>query len=359
VGGPGSWQLSSKHLLDRFKVDHLAIGESETIVPEILNSPRERIVSAPPPEPHEIPTIRSPAACGLVEITRGCGKGCKYCTPTLSGRLRSLPLSKIISDVKTNMQMNGKGTIILQSDDALNYGSETTVPDEDAVLELYASVFGVNGVKRVHMTHTCLAPFAYMPEFIERLTKLLRKHGHTYYVCQPGVETGSPRLMKDLMPGKCLPYTPDEWPNVVREAFQVMNKNRWISAGTIMVGLPREERDDTLQTIELVKSLDSLNTVLFVPIFFDPINITPTGDQEACHAVRLREENWRLMALCWKHNLRIIREVYDLTASKQHDILTGAVMRVGMLAMKSVFSLLEARLRRRQSQMGNSGGPSV
>jgi radical SAM superfamily enzyme YgiQ (UPF0313 family) len=347
VGGPGSWQLSSDGLLDRFRIDHLVVGEVETIIPEILNSPSRRVITGGPCEPYDIPPIRNPTAGGLVEITRGCGKGCKYCTPNLSGRLRSLPLGKIVSDVGINAQTEGSGRIILHSDDALNYGSTEVLPDEDAVMELYEAVFRVDGVKRVHMTHTCLAPFANLPEFIERLTRLLRKHGHRYYVCQPGVETGSPRLMKALMPGKCLPYSTDEWPDVVREAFRVMNENRWIAAGTIMVGLPGEEREDTLQTIELVRSLAKYNTVILVPIFFDPINTTAVGDREACLAGRMTEESWRLMVVCWKHNLRVIRQVYDVTASKQHDLFTGATMRVGMQVMKSVFPLLEARFHKR------------
>ncbi|MBA7701685.1 hypothetical protein ES703_110429 [subsurface metagenome] len=73
VGGPGAWQLSSEELLDRFRIDLLGIGEAETLVPKIMAGTKQRIITAPPPKPDEVPSIKHPTAGGLVEITRGCG----------------------------------------------------------------------------------------------------------------------------------------------------------------------------------------------------------------------------------------------------------------------------------------------
>ncbi|MFX0170259.1 MAG: B12-binding domain-containing radical SAM protein [Candidatus Hodarchaeota archaeon] len=334
VGGPGSWQLSSKPILARFNIDYLAMGEAETIIPKLISIPNQQIITSSPPEPSEVPSIRHPIVGGLIEITRGCGLGCAYCSPNLSGRLRSFPLTKIQSDAIVNAKMGGSKTITMHSDNALNFGSQTRIPDEDAIMELYNSLFSIDGVQRVNMTHTCLAPFAYMPEFITKLTKLLRKHGHRYYVCQPGIETGSPRLMKQLMPHKCHPYSPEEWPEVVKEAFSVMNNHRWICATTIMIGLPGEEKEDIRQTIALVRFLDKFNSILFVPIFFNAISSTRAGIHEDFLSHKMTPENSKLLELCWKHNVRIARKLYYLASSENHPLFTRTIIELGIQSLK-------------------------
>lgn len=339
VGGPGSWQLTHKGILDKFKIDFLNIGESEGSIPQIMARPNQRIISAPPPEPNEVPSIKNPTAGGLIEITRGCGLGCAFCSPTLRGALRSFPLNKLLSDVKVNVQKGKNYSVNMQSDNGLNYGSSTSLPDEDVIMELYSSIFKIEGVKRVYMTHTCLAPIAYMPEFIGRLTKFLRQHGQRHNTCQPGLETGSSRLIKEFMPNKCRPYTPDEWPNVVRKAFKVLNENRWFCAATLVVGLPGETKEDVLQTIELIKSIEKYNTFVVVPLFFNSIEPTKVGDQKGFFANRITEEHWKLIVLCWKHNLRVGRNLYYISSSEHHNLITKIIMNLGIYAVKLAFPI--------------------
>ncbi|MFX1326067.1 MAG: B12-binding domain-containing radical SAM protein [Promethearchaeota archaeon] len=339
VGGPGSWQLMHEDLLNKFKIDFLGIGESEVLIPEILNYPKDRIITGPLPSINKISPIKNPTAGGLIEITRGCGLGCTFCSPTLRGALRSLPLTKILTDVRVNVQTGRNGTVNMQSENSLNYGSSTLLPDEDTIMELYSSIFEIKGVKRVYMTHNCLAPIAYMPQFIERLSKFLRQHGQLFNTCQPGIETGSPRLIKEFMPNKSHPYEPEEWPNVVRKAFKVLYDNRWFCAATLMVGLPGETKEDVLQTIELIKSIDKYNTFVVVPLFFNPIEPTKVGDQNGFTANRITEENWKLIVLCWKHNLRIGRNLYSMSNSEHHSFITKIIMNLGIQIAKLGFPI--------------------
>ncbi|MHA2399470.1 MAG: B12-binding domain-containing radical SAM protein [Promethearchaeota archaeon] len=354
VGGPGSWQLPHEDLLNKFKIDFLGIGESEVLIPEIINNPKERIITAPPPPTSQIPTIKNPTAGGLIEITRGCGLGCSFCSPTLRGALRSFPLTKILSDVKVNVQMGRNNTVNMQSENTLNYGSSTLLPDEDAIMELYSSIFEIKGVKRVYMTHTCLAPIAYMPQFIEKLTRFLRQHGQLFNTCQPGIETGSPRLIKEFMPNKCYPYKAEEWPNVVRKAFKILYENKWFCAATLVVGLPGETKEDVLQTIDLINSIDKYNTFVVVPLFFNPIEPTKVGDQKGFFANRITEENWKLIVLCWKHNLRVGRNLYSLSNSEHHNFFTKIIMNLGIYIAKLGFPLFFYNFHRKLAHNWNA-----
>ena len=51
----------------------------------------------------EIPLIQNPTIDGVIEIARGCGRGCKFCNPTLQ-RYRCLPMDSILKEVDVNIK---------------------------------------------------------------------------------------------------------------------------------------------------------------------------------------------------------------------------------------------------------------
>ena len=90
VGGPGAWQLEKADRLDEFKIDYLIDGEVERVFNDIF----ARIMRGDPSLPRiikvpkdmqatvdEIPVVRHRSTFGVVEITRGCGRGCQFCGP--------------------------------------------------------------------------------------------------------------------------------------------------------------------------------------------------------------------------------------------------------------------------------------
>ena len=88
VGGAGSWQLAKKKVMVKYGVDVVIIGEGEKVAGEIFSKliedkPVERIVYGTPASVDEIPCIKRTAVHGVVEITRGCGRGCQFCSPTM------------------------------------------------------------------------------------------------------------------------------------------------------------------------------------------------------------------------------------------------------------------------------------
>jgi radical SAM superfamily enzyme YgiQ (UPF0313 family) len=76
--------------LDEFKIDYLIDGEIERVFSQLFRRIIEsdpslpRIVEIPKseqPRVEEIPVVRHRSTFGVVEITRGCGRGCQFCSP--------------------------------------------------------------------------------------------------------------------------------------------------------------------------------------------------------------------------------------------------------------------------------------
>ncbi|MHA1754219.1 MAG: B12-binding domain-containing radical SAM protein [Candidatus Odinarchaeia archaeon] len=336
VGGPGAWQINRTSVTDKLGIDYLLISEGEYIIPEVFNSLLEsgeyeqKVVYGKIAKPEDIPPVLTPSVFGLVEVARGCGRGCKFCVPATSGKMRMIPMEKIISDIKVHVEAGFK-SVTFHSDDTLRYGSKNFLIDEGALLTLYKEGFKV-GAKEIFITHSCLSPFVCQPDVIVKLTKLLRKHGHKYYGCQPGIETASSRLMKRHMIGKPLPCSTDEWAEVVKEAHKVMWENRWVSCGTLMMGLPGEEKEDVLETIQLIKDLSGYPS-LFIPLFFVPMEFTTLKGMKAFISSYMSKEHWKLLLTCWKHNARYIEPLYQLT-TEVHSF--GA--RVGITLLTKILS---------------------
>ncbi|MHA2434044.1 MAG: B12-binding domain-containing radical SAM protein [Candidatus Thorarchaeota archaeon] len=328
LGGSGFWQVNKLDTMDELGIDCIVVGEGETSVPklfeDILNETDSdsRIVTGRIPEPEEIPPVLGPSNCKLVEITRGCGRGCAFCSPDVSGRLRSLPIEKIVNDVRVHAEA-GFPRVIFQSDDALRYGSSTLMADKDALLNLYKESFKT-GIKEIFITHASLVTFAQQPDVIEALTKLLNKRGVKYYGCQPGLETGSFRLLARHMQGKMYPRDSEEWHDVVYEAMMVMKQNKWFAVCTLICGLPEENVEDVDMTIDLIKRLESFPS-LYIPLFFVPMSLTKLEDRTAFVVENMTKEHWRLIYACWEHNLAHIYKLYKMTMANKHTVLSVLV----------------------------------
>ncbi len=76
----------------------------------------------------DIPVNRGPTIAGIVEIGRGCWRGCTFCSPTMR-TMRHRPLENILEDVHVNLSA-GQTDILLHSEDVFTYGSSGMKPDE-------------------------------------------------------------------------------------------------------------------------------------------------------------------------------------------------------------------------------------
>ena len=126
-----------------------------------------------------------------VEITRGCGRGCKFCSPMMRERY-SLPLEHILKEVRINAK-NGTRMIILAGEDIFLYKcNKEFLPNREAIVELIKSIASVPGVEFIQPAHAALAPIVFDPKIIEEIGPVLRDRSYwiTDGVRHSSVEVG-------------------------------------------------------------------------------------------------------------------------------------------------------------------------
>ncbi len=279
VGGPATWQLVDTGMQSELGVDVVYEGEFEMDGPSLFrrilsgDSVPSRVVGRPA-SIDEIPVIRTPSIGGIVEVTRGCGRGCKFCTPAQSGAMRSLPFENHIErEIRLNIEVGKCKEITLHSDEYFRYGSKSIHPNPDKVIKLTESVYKLvksYGDEYSFSTDfTTAAVVCEAPDLVKKVSEYMCEGGRWNFV-EMGIETGSPKLLRALMPGKVLPYRPEQYQEVVEQAIGILNDNRWIVVGTIILNLPGEDEDDVIKTMELLDRIKHLRAMTF-PLPFIPM----------------------------------------------------------------------------------------
>jgi len=321
VGGPGAWQLERAGRLDEFRIDYLIDGEIERVfgdlfkrimggdpsLPRIIKIPKE--MQAPV---EEIPVVRHRSTFGVVEITRGCGRGCQFCSPaTKVGR--SFPLSHIVESVKVNAR-EGATEIMISSEDIFLYEQLPNFETNVLALEqLFRSIIAVPGINTIQTSHITMAPVVKDPTVIERLSPLLVPYSHVQHkdsthsdrrAVDPiiGLETGSPRLFNIYMKGKAYPYKAHQWRDVVLKGMEILNRHNWFPFCTFIIGLPGETDEDTKQSLDLLYDLRHAKGT-FVPTFFVPLEDTRMEKKEGAKLIEMTDLQWEFFFTCWKYNM--------------------------------------------------------
>jgi radical SAM superfamily enzyme YgiQ (UPF0313 family) len=304
VGGPGAWQLESPEIQRELGIDCVIVGEGEKVVGPLF----EKAVNGEPlpgilrgevvPE-EEIAVIKEPTICGLIEIARGCGRGCDFCVPTLQV-YRCLSIEHILKEVEVNLRA-GKQPL-LHAEDVLRYKAKGFRVNKEAVINLFRTVQNHPGVKMTSVSHIALSSVLDAPEVIEEISNLLGLGEKTpWLAAQTGIETGSPQLIEMHMAGKCKPFKPEEWPKVVLDSFDILSRNHWLPCGTLILGLPEETEKDVDLTIALMDELKPFKS-LVVPLF-----LVSTGGlknrAESFVLENMTKKHYELYLKCWEHNL--------------------------------------------------------
>ncbi|MEM2282802.1 MAG: radical SAM protein [Candidatus Hadarchaeales archaeon] len=314
VGGAGAWQIPRSGLQEKLGVDTVVVGEVEGIARELFEKllggkEVEKVVYARRAEMEEVPAITQPSLFGVVEITRGCGKGCQFCSPTMR-KFYSFPLKRILEEAKLNAGA-GSRMIILQTDDIFLYRHlPRFVPNRREIVRLLKEVSRVPGVEYLQIAHASLPPVVYDPKMVEEIAPILveksrwKCRGKRVAAVEVGIETGSTRLLEKYMAGKALPLEAKNWSQIVVEAVEILNENSIYPLGTIVVGLPGETEGDLMDTLELVDRLWGKG-IFFVPLLFTSEEDCMLKKARQVESKHLGELYWEFFALCWKHNVRV------------------------------------------------------
>lgn len=317
LGGAGVWQVNEAKLVEKFGFDYLFHGEAEAslvdAVKKILAGEKvERDIHGAKPLPEQIPLICRAASYGMVEVTRGCGRMCKFCTPTMRKRY-SVPLDTIMKEVEVNVKYGSEMIFIATEDIFLYKCKERFKPNKEALVQLYSKITSVPGVKYIQVSHAALAPIVYDPSVLEALTPILidktrwspeykASYPQKFISVEVGVETGSTRLMNKHMKGKGMPFSVDHWPELVQQGVGNMNDNDWWPLCTLMTGLPDETEDDLMKTLELVDNLKGSHSFL-TPLLFIPIEEALLSEAKRVNLDHLTELQWEFITRCWRHNI--------------------------------------------------------
>ena len=318
VGGPAAWQwLWEPELVERWGVDVVIDGEAEEVVVDVAKKllegrevPRYISVGArESPAIDRIPLIKRASVNGLVEIMRGCPRGCKFCSVTLRP-LRHIPIERIVKEIEVNIRFGVRGAI-LHSEDVLLYGAYGVIPREEPLLKLHEAV--TSRVESLAWAHASLAAIVVAQrnsKLITKLTELIfSRLNQNYLGVEVGIETGSPRLAQKVMPAKAAPFKPEQWPDIVEEAFAIMHEHNIIPAATFILGFPGEEPDDVVKTIELLERLKPYRS-LIVPMFFVPMGLL-RNVKSGVMGMKFTPEHAEAMRLAFWHTVRWARDIIE------------------------------------------------
>jgi radical SAM superfamily enzyme YgiQ (UPF0313 family) len=321
VGGFGAWQLERGKVAESYGVDCVVIGEGEETVAGIFRKavdgkPVPRVIRAQSSSENEkIPSIKHAAIHGCIEISRGCGRNCQFCTPTMQKK-RDVPVERVMEEVELTTREGGDH-ITLVTEDIFLYGSKGNrfIPNKEAVLKLVKSVASHPSVKAIQPSHMSLAPVAYAPNMVTELAEILLEYSWYSYDKKPivtaetGVETGSVRLMRKYMAGKMLPFKPEQWNEIVNQSFGILNDNNWYPLATLIVGLPDEKEEDVIKTLELMDDLKDYRA-FYVPLLFVPLENCFLMNKRGADVDSLTRARWEFIVHCWKYNFRIWRDTF-------------------------------------------------
>ena len=315
VGGPGAWQFRYRQkFVDEYKIDCIVEGESENVIGKIFRAALEgeelprfyEVGVGETPSLDDIPDIVGPSINGLVEIGRGCCRGCEFCNVTLRP-LRWYPLDKIQREISLNLKSEKVEGCCLHAEDVMLYGSRNTTPDDKKLLRLHE--FVAKNCEGISWSHCSLAAVASKPKLFSQLSEMILSK-QAWWGAEIGIETGSAELAQKIMPAKAHPFKPEDWPEVVREGMGLMHDNMMVPACTLIVGLPEEREEDILKTMELVDDLKDVRSFI-VPLFFVPLG-------------RLKNEDWfkntamtdlhkRLLFQCTEHDFRWVDDLLEIS----------------------------------------------
>ncbi len=321
VGGPGSWQIEKKHLQDEWQIDCIVEGEAEDLILDLFEKAVRgeslpKRIEGKSPLMERIPTTKNRSTFGVVEVTRGCGRGCQFCSIALR-KGKSLPLEHILENVRVQVA-NGADTIMVTTEDIFLYEQgakfDTNVP---ALKKLFKSITEVSGVKHVMLSHGTMSPVVRNPEVIEELSPYavdFSTHTHPasthpdkrYANLFIGLETGSPRLFNQFMKGKAYPYKAEQWHDVVLKGMDTLNKHNWFPFATFIIGLPGETDADTKKSLDLLHALKDAKWVV-MPTLFVPLEDTRMEKDESAKLARLTELQWEFFFTAWRYNIDFYR----------------------------------------------------
>ncbi|HOK95278.1 MAG TPA: radical SAM protein [Anaerohalosphaeraceae bacterium] len=308
-GGAGAWQwLYYKDPAAQETLDCIYEGYFEDAGPElfkrILNGKSvDRHIRADAVGAAHICPIRGASGLGIIELSRGCGRGCRFCTIARK-KMEHLPADIILSDLQTNVSA-GIRSVVSGSEDFFRYGSSGLKPDFEKLRALLIQMRQIQDLSFMQIDHANITSIAQLTdEQLREIRRLLSWQKPSRYLwVNMGAESASGALVAANCPGKIAPYRPEDWEGLLYETAERITRNGFFGVFSLVLGLPGETPDDIARTRKLVRYLEHQNAVVF-PVFYEPSNAGDISQGQRFTIETMQSEHLELYQACYEINFR-------------------------------------------------------
>lgn len=309
VGGPGAWQLAQDpERLVALGVDHVVTGYCEAGIAAqfrqlLAGDDLPPVLSGQPPAAADIPPIRGAATMGALELSRGCGLGCDFCTLSRIP-MGHLPTETILADATTNLAA-GNPNLSLLSEDFLRYGGQGVNCRPEALLELLRQLrrFPVRLLQVDHVNAASVA--RYTDDQLRELHDLLAGDRHGLVWVNIGIESAAGELLENCGgKPKMAGVAAAQWGEFTAEQLRRLCALGYLPLASLVIGLPGETPEHLQRTLDWVRGLRDLRLTIY-PLLYAPVDGTATPPRQ-----RFTKLNWQLVRECYELNFRHMPGLY-------------------------------------------------
>ncbi len=330
-GGAGAWQLTRNEEARRqLGIDTVFEGYFEDQGPDLV---ARLLRGENPPEVvtetrhclEKISPIRGGSIMGAVELSRGCGKGCRFCAMGRMG-MAHLGVDAICSDIETNLSA-GMANVVSTSEDFFRYGAKGMNVNFEAICELLGAIRRMESLGFMQVDHANISSVLQLSRSqlveIRRLMTWGRRSDALWV--NLGAESANGELVARTGPAKILPFSAEDWETMILDAVHRLNESGFYPVVSLVLGLPGETPSDVARTSGLVDKLTQFRCAVF-PVFHEPIH----GGRRF-HVGLMRLDQFELFQQCYQLNFSRIPEVFrdNQRAGGVHWLKRGIVQVMG------------------------------